>query len=292
APHGAQRPVDRRPRLRADLVLLDEQPLRARGDGGGDERLVADDAVADRHVVVVAAHPVVLQVDERAASARALELARRVGARLPDPAQVELEEQLAGGQSAQPVEERAPLAVRLELRPVVVEAELEPRGAHRLRGAGDPRERVAAGLDPRQDEPARAERLELAAQTVELVLDRVEPRVQAGDRKPQLVEQRAHLARLAPVQAVQLDPLVAELADAPQRSLEVAGALVADRVELQADARHGRHSTDRQSAHTPLISTWWFEATKPWRRATSSTHGPSAHSSISTTRWQRSQRRW
>ncbi len=46
------------------------------------------------------------------------------------------------------------------------------------------------------------------------------------------VEPRTYLRGVVAVQLEELDPVVAELADAPQRACEVAVALLADRPEL------------------------------------------------------------
>ena len=79
-PHGAKRALDRGERLVADLVLLDDEPLGAGRDRGGDEPVVADDAVADGNVVARFAVGVVLHVHGRAPPGGGRQLGCGVGA--------------------------------------------------------------------------------------------------------------------------------------------------------------------------------------------------------------------
>ena len=60
----------------------------------------------------------------------------------------------------------------------------------------------------------------------------------ARDLEAEPVEPRAHLGRGEAVQVEELDSLVADLRDAAQRFLEVLRALLAKRVEHEADLRH------------------------------------------------------
>ena len=136
------------------------------------EPLVADDAVADRHVVSALAAREVLQVHDRAAPRRAVELLRGVGVRLPDPAEVELEPEQLGGQLAQQVEERAAVVEGSQLGPVVVEAEVDSGLLECVRNGLDARHEglvEPVGIDPAERKVVRAERRQLGAELLGLV---------------------------------------------------------------------------------------------------------------------------
>lgn len=60
-----------------------------------------------------------------------------------------------------------------------------------------------------------------------------------GGGEPGVVEPPAHLPRCVAVQLEELDAVVAQPADASDRSLEIAVAFLPDRVELERDSRHG-----------------------------------------------------
>ena len=127
---------------------------------------------------------------------------------------------------------------------MVVEAEPQPGVAHPPGEHGNPRHggvRLLGGgrrSDPGQHEAVGSDRSELAGEPVQIGLDRVEARVPAADREPELVEQRPHLVGAVAVQVEELDPLVADLADGTQRPFEVARALGAERVQHQSDTAH------------------------------------------------------
>ena len=125
-----------------------------------------------------------------------------------------------------------------------MEAEVE---ANRVCGCGDAAEARRHGvgfgggcrrLDPRESGALRAEDLGVRDEPRQLVLDRAERDVSPAQVEPVLVGPRANLLGRMGEQAVQLDALVAELGDRAQRPLEVALAVLANRVELKRDACH------------------------------------------------------
>ena len=157
-----------------------------------------------------------------AAPRRAVELLRRVGAGLPDPAEVELEPEQVGGEFAQQVEERPAVVECAQLGPVVVEAEADVVLAQRLPGRLDARDELTrpvepVRVDPAEREPVGAERRELGGELLGLRLDDGEGRMASERDEPRGVEPCAHLGGLVPVQLEELDAVVAELADLPQR---------------------------------------------------------------------------
>ena len=182
---------------------------------------------------------------ERRPAAIALEQRDGIGAGLPDPAEVELEPEEIRRQLAEEGDQRAAVAERTQLARVVVEAEAKPE---LLRVRGDrrdalrPRARVVdrgRGPDPRERDAVRAEHAQLCGERGEIGLERLDQRVPAGGDEAELVQPRAHLPGLVTVQIEDLDALVPERGDRAQDALEIARALVAHGVELEADARHG-----------------------------------------------------
>ena len=126
---------------------------------------------------------------------------------------------------------------------MVVEAELQPRLPGGSRGRLDPPDDgrglvQRVGVDPADRNPVGAEHRELGGERVQLVLDRLEPRMAAGRDEAGLVEPRAHRGGLVAVQVEELHTVVALRAEAAQSPFEVAIALVADGVELQGDGGH------------------------------------------------------
>ena len=155
------------------LVLLDDQPFDAGAPGRLREPAVVDRPLAERDEdrPIVPAH--VLDMDERGARACSLEQRNRVGAGIPDPAEIELEEkrravQRAAGDRGASARRRATPARRhgCGIRAV---ARAGPRAAASRRSLSQTASASAAGagwLDPAHDEPIRSERNELGEQVV------------------------------------------------------------------------------------------------------------------------------
>ena len=181
---------------------------------------------------------------ERATACRPLELRGRIRARLPHPAEIELEPDQLGRQRAQLVEQRVRVVELRQLAPVVVEAETEPVLARQPRNGGDSRDdraRVVARLrwvDPAERDPVAAERSQLLRERRQLCLERVQSRVPTHRDEPEPVEPLAYLDCVVPVQVVELDSVVTDLRNRPEHVLQVARALVANRVQHQCDAGH------------------------------------------------------
>ena len=97
---------------------------------------------------------------------------------------------------------------------------------------------VARRLDPAENEPVGAERRELRRELAKIRLDRVQPSMPPRDFEPELVEPRTHFGCLEAVQVEELDAVVPDLRDCAERSFEVAGALVTERVQHESDLRH------------------------------------------------------
>ena len=134
-----------------------------------------------------------------------------------------------------------------DLGVVVVVAELEPMlgggGRRGLESAGQLRVAEARRVDPADDEATPAEHVGLLRERRQPGLDRLELRVAAARDEPALVEPAADVLGPLPVQAEELDALVAHGRDLAQRATEVALALAAHGVEHQADARHPSERT-------------------------------------------------
>src|SRR5262249_6975698 len=93
-------------------------------------------------------------------------------------------------------------------------------------------------LDPADDDAIVAERLRLRRQGWQPTVERCQRHVAAARRQAELVEPTAHLLRRVPVQVEELDALVADRRHSSERPFEVASAILADRVQHQADSRH------------------------------------------------------
>ena len=107
------------------LVLLDDQPLGPCSRGHLGEPSVIDIARPERDVDRPAVLSHVLDVGERGLRACSLEQGKRIEARVPDPAEIELEEQRPTTGIQQPIEQGAAVVEQCQLAVVVVEPEAE-----------------------------------------------------------------------------------------------------------------------------------------------------------------------
>ena len=119
--------------------------------------------------------------------------------------------------------------------------------------------------DPPQHEAIGSDRSKLIGQLVEIALDSVEKHVPAADFELELVEQRPHSVRVMPVEVEELDSLVADLANGPEHSVQVALALAAQGVQHQSDARSHQLSSrltkwPRRSSTSPV----GMSGSQPW----------------------------
>ena len=180
------------------LLLLGDEPLDAGVAHGGDDPLVADEAVPDRDAALAAAE--VLRVHERDATRVRREQGDGVRASGPRPPEVEL--QLEAVDLRQLVEHDRAVRERLELVSVVVVPEREALGRDPIAERGEtPRQRLRARavggpLRPRDDEVLDPEHACLVDDVVELALEALEPDVPAACLEPGVLQSQAQLARV------------------------------------------------------------------------------------------------
>jgi hypothetical protein len=127
---------------------------------------------------------------------------------------------------------------------VIVEAELEVVLSGAACGESEPFDpciglrRRRGRLDPRHDHATEPERLRFGGERGDVRLDHAERGVARACGEPELVEPATNGRGIVAVQLEELDSLEAHRGDRPQRSREVAGAVVPDGVEHEPDARH------------------------------------------------------
>ncbi len=127
---------------------------------------------------------------------------------------------------------------------MVVKAEAQPVVARLPRDAADSRDDRTGDVarlrrvDPAERDPVAAERPQLRRERRQLRVERVQACMPARGDEPELVEPLTHLACVVAVQVEELDTVVADFRDRPEHALEIARALVANRVEHEADLGH------------------------------------------------------
>jgi hypothetical protein len=130
-----------------------------------------------------------------------------------------------------------------EAKPCALPRDTGQPPGHLLRRVGGRRR-----LDPAQYEPVGTERRTLRRERRQPHLERIERGMPAAGDQAKLVQPAAHGRSVVSVQVEELDTLIAQRGNRTQRPLEIAGAVLAHRVEHQADARH---ATSQSAAPFP-----------------------------------------